>query len=131
MLGPSVAGYPLPVWCRAVPTLCIRAPHKDEKMAATRKILASTAQNTWFFMRMKWISISTSKIGAGWQPCGQQMRIVIPIYNDNTILLEPYTTAQERSVALVGQQKFGAVHHHAEAPLSPLPTGINHHAHRR
>lgn len=49
------------VWRRAAPTLRIRDPHKEEKMAALHKALENAVQKTRCFMKMRWTSISTPK----------------------------------------------------------------------
>ncbi|EFZ52175.1 putative transposase [Shigella sonnei 53G] len=49
------------VWRRAAPTLRIRDPHKDEKMAAIHKALDECSAEHPAFMKMKWISILIPK----------------------------------------------------------------------
>ncbi|EGJ03405.1 putative transposase [Shigella dysenteriae 155-74] len=49
------------VWRRAAPTLRIRDPHKDEKMAAIHKALDECSAEHPAFMKMKWISIFIPK----------------------------------------------------------------------
>lgn len=63
-------------WRRAAPTLCIRDPHKDEKMAAIHKALDEcSAEHPVFYEDEVDIHLNP-KIGADWQLRGHQKRIV-------------------------------------------------------
>ncbi len=63
------------VWRRAAPTLHIRDPHKDEKMAAIRKALDEcSAEHPVFYEDEVDIHLNP-KIGADWQVRGKQKRI--------------------------------------------------------
>lgn len=66
------------VWRRAAPTLRIRDPHKDEKMAAIHKALDECcAEHPVFYEDEVDIHLNP-KIGADWQLRGQQKRVVTP-----------------------------------------------------
>lgn len=75
-----------PVWRRAAPTLHIRDPHKDEKMAAIRKALdACSAEHPVFYEDEVDIHLNP-KIGADWQVRGKQKRIPTPGQNEKYYL---------------------------------------------
>ena len=66
------------MWRRAAPTLRIRDPHKDEKMAAIHKALDECcAEHPVFYEDEVYIHLNP-KIGADWQLRGQQKRVVTP-----------------------------------------------------
>ncbi len=66
------------VWRRAAPTLRIRDPHKDEKMAVIHKALDEcSAEHPVFYEDEVDIHLNP-KIGADWQLRGQQKRVVTP-----------------------------------------------------
>ena len=69
------------VWRRAAPTLRIRAPHKDEKMAAIRKALDECSAGHPVFYEDEVDIHLNPKIGADWQLRGQQKRVVTPGQN--------------------------------------------------
>ena len=74
------------VWGRAAPTLCIRDPHKDEKMAAIHKALGEcSAEHPVFYEDEVDIHLNP-KIGADWQLRGQQKRVVTPWQNEKYYL---------------------------------------------
>lgn len=70
------------VWRRAAPTLRIRDPHKDEKMAVIHKALDEcSAEHPVFYEDEVDIHLNP-KIGADWQLRGQQKRVVTPGQNE-------------------------------------------------
>ena len=74
------------VWRRAAPTLHIRDPHKDEKMAAIHKALDEcSAEHPVFYEDEVDIHLNP-KIGADWQRRGQQKRVVTPGQNEKYYL---------------------------------------------
>jgi transposase len=74
------------VWRRAAPTLRIRDPHKEEKMAAIREALEHrSAEHPVFYEDEVDIHLNP-KIGADWQVCGEQKRIVTPGQNEKYYL---------------------------------------------
>lgn len=74
------------VWRRAAPTLRIRDPHKDEKMAAIHKALDEcSAEHPVFYEDEVDIHLNP-KIGADWQLGGQQKRAVTPGQNEKYYL---------------------------------------------
>ncbi|SRO77415.1 IS630 family transposase [Shigella flexneri] len=74
------------VWRRAAPTLRIRDPHKDEKMAAIHKALDEcSAEHPVFYEDEVDIHLHP-KIGADWQLRGQQKRVVTPGQNEKYYL---------------------------------------------
>lgn len=88
------------VWRRAAPTLRIRDPHKDEKMAAIHKALDECcAEHPVFYEDEVDIHLNP-KIGADWQLRGQQKRVVTP--------------GQVKPAMWAATAKFGAVHQPAE-----------------
>ncbi len=60
------------VWRRAAPTLRIRDPHKDEKMAAISAALEQCSQEHPVFYEDEVDIHLNPKIGADWQVRGQQ-----------------------------------------------------------
>ncbi|MDF7680577.1 IS630 family transposase [Enterobacteriaceae bacterium ESL0689] len=74
------------VWRRAAPTLHIRDPHKEEKMAAIHNALEQcSAENPVFYEDEVDIHLNP-KIGADWQLRGQQKRVVTPGQNEKYYL---------------------------------------------
>lgn len=74
------------VWRRAAPTLRIRDPHKEEKMAAINEALARCdLENPVFYEDEVDIHLNP-KIGADWQLRGQQKRVVTPGQNEKYYL---------------------------------------------
>ncbi|EJF5608509.1 IS630 family transposase, partial [Salmonella enterica] len=74
------------VWRRAAPTLRIRAPHKDEKMAAIHKALDECrAEHPVFYEDEVDIHLNP-RIGADWQLRGQQKRVATPGQNEKYYL---------------------------------------------
>lgn len=74
------------MWRRAAPTLRIRDPYKEEKMAVISAALAKCSREHPVFYEDEVISISTPKIGADWQLRGQQKRVVTPGQNEKYYL---------------------------------------------
>lgn len=74
------------VWRRAAPTLRIRAPHKEEKMAAINASLSQCSQENPVFYEDEVDIHLNPKIGADWQLRGQQKRVVTPGQNENYYL---------------------------------------------
>ena len=74
------------VWRRAAPTLRIRDPHKEAKMAAIREALEQqSAEHPVFYEDEVDIHLNP-KIGADWQVRGEQKRIVTPGQNEKYYL---------------------------------------------
>ncbi|MEH4990399.1 IS630 family transposase [Enterobacter asburiae] len=74
------------VWRRAAPTLRIRDPNKEDKMAAINVALAScNAEHPVFYEDEVDIHLNP-KIGADWQLRGQQKRVVTPGQNEKYYL---------------------------------------------
>src|SRR5471030_175115 len=74
------------VWRRAAPTLRIRDPHKEEKMATILEALKKcSAENPVFYEDEVDIHLNP-KIGADWQVRGKQKRIVTPGQNEKYYL---------------------------------------------
>ncbi len=74
------------VWRRAAPTLRIRDPHKEEKMAAIREALEQrSAEHPVFYEDEVDIHLNP-KIGVDWQVRGEQKRIVTPGQNEKYYL---------------------------------------------
>ncbi len=74
------------VWRRAAPTLRIRDPHKDEKMAAIHKALDECSAEHQVFYEDEVDIHLHPKIGADWQLRGQQKRVVTPGQNEKYYL---------------------------------------------
>lgn len=74
------------MWRRAAPTLRIRDPHKDEQMAAIRKALDECSADHPVFYENEGEIHLNPKIGADWQLCGQQKRVVTPGQNEKYYL---------------------------------------------
>ncbi|EPN2807631.1 IS630 family transposase [Serratia marcescens] len=70
------------VWRRAAPTLHIRDPHKDEKMAAIRKALDKCSIEHPVFYEDEVDIHLNPKIGADWQVRGLQKRVTTPGQNE-------------------------------------------------
>lgn len=64
------------VWRRAAPTLRIRDPHKEDKMAAINAALAQCIQENPVCYEDEVDIHLNPKIGADWQMKGQQKRVV-------------------------------------------------------
>lgn len=74
------------VWRRAAPTLHIRDPHREEKLAAIDEALAkNSAEHPVFYEDEVDIDLNP-KIGADWQKKGQQKRIPTPGKNEKHYL---------------------------------------------
>ncbi|HCE8947631.1 IS630 family transposase [Morganella morganii] len=74
------------VWRRAAPTLRIRDPHKEEKIAAINEALSQcSAEHPVFYEDEVDIHLNP-KIGADWQLRGQQKRVVTPGQNEKYYL---------------------------------------------
>lgn len=74
------------VWRRAAPTLNIRDPHRDEKMAAIRQVLDECSIEHPVFYEDEVDIHLNPKIGADWQRRGQQKRVVTPGQNEKYYL---------------------------------------------
>ncbi len=85
------------VWRRTTPTLRIRDPHKDEKMAAIHKALDECSTEHPVFYEDEVDIHLHPKIGAEWQLLGQQKRVVTPGQNENIIWPERCTAGQVKS----------------------------------
>ena len=69
-----------------MPTLCIRDPHKEEKMVAIHEALAKcSVENPVFYDDEVDIHLNP-KIGADWQLRGLQKRVVTPGQNETSYL---------------------------------------------
>lgn len=88
------------VWRRAAPTLRIRDPHKDEKMAAIHKALDECSTEHPVFYEDEVDIHLNPKIGADWQLRGKQNALSHRDRMKNTIWPEPCTVAREKSVTL-------------------------------
>jgi transposase len=69
------------VWPRAEPTLCIRDPHKDEKMTTISPVLAKCGRKHPVFYEDEADIHLNPKIGADWQLRGPQKPVVTPAKN--------------------------------------------------
>lgn len=74
------------VWRRAAPTLRIRDPHKEEKMAAIHAALEKCSVEHPVFYEDEVDIHLNPKIGADWQLCGQQKRVITPGQNEKYYL---------------------------------------------
>lgn len=74
------------VWRRATPTLRIRDPHKEEKMAAIAEALSECSVEHPVFYEDEVDIHLNPKIGADWQLRGQQKRVVTPGKNEKYYL---------------------------------------------
>ncbi len=74
------------VWRRTAPTLRIRDPHKDEKMAAVHKALDECSIEHPVFYEDEVDIHLNPKISADWQLRGQQKRVVTPGQNEKYYL---------------------------------------------
>lgn len=84
------------VWRHAAPTLCIRDPHKEEKMAAIHDALEKcSVENPVFYEDEVDIHLNP-KIRADWQLRGQQKRVITPGQNENIIWQGHCTVVQEK-----------------------------------
>lgn len=93
------------VWRRAAPTLRIRDPHKDEKMAVIRKALDEcSAEHPVFYEDEVDIHLNP-KIGADWQLRGQQRRVVTPGQNENITWPARCKAERAKSVTLAATAK--------------------------
>lgn len=79
-----VTGYPQPDWygSRAVPTLHIRDSHMDEMIASIHNVLDECRAEPPVFYGDEVDIHLNPKIGADWQSCGQQKRVVTPGQNE-------------------------------------------------
>jgi len=66
------------VWRRAVPTLRIKDPHREEKMAQIKQALEQCSVDHPVFYEDEVDIDLNPKIGADWMPKGQQKRVVTP-----------------------------------------------------
>lgn len=66
------------VWRRSAPTLRIKDPHKEEKMAAINQALEQCCVEHPVFYEDEVDIDLNPKIGADWMPKGQQKRVVTP-----------------------------------------------------
>lgn len=66
------------VWCRAAPTLRIRDPHKEEKMAAIHDALEKCSVEHPVIYEDEVDIHLDPKIGADWHVRGQQKRVYLP-----------------------------------------------------
>jgi len=74
------------VWRRAAPTLHIRDPHKEEKLAAIDSALKKNSPEHPVFYEDEVDIDLNPKIGADWQKKGQQKRITTPGKNEKHYL---------------------------------------------
>jgi transposase len=74
------------VWRRAAPTLHIRDPRKDEKMSAITEALEKKRPAHPVFYEDEVDIDLNPKIGADWQPIGQQKRVPTPGKNEKHYL---------------------------------------------
>ncbi|WP_188471412.1 IS630 family transposase [Hafnia psychrotolerans] len=74
------------VWRRAAPTLRIRDPHKDEKLATINEALAQCSQDHPVFYEDEVDIHLNPKTGADWQLRGQQKRVITPGQNEKYYL---------------------------------------------
>lgn len=74
------------VWRRAAPTLHIRDPHREEKMAAINAALAQCSQEHPVFYEDEVDIHLNPKISADWQLRGQQKRVVTTGQNEKYYL---------------------------------------------
>ncbi|MEB5958185.1 IS630 family transposase [Escherichia coli] len=74
------------VWRRAAPTLRIRDPHKEDKMAAIHEALQKCSVDHPVFYEDEVDIHLNPKIGADWQVRGQQKRVVTPGQNEKYYL---------------------------------------------
>lgn len=74
------------VWRRAAPTLRIRDPHKEEKMAAIAEALSECSVEHPVFYEDEVDIHLNPKIGADWQLRGHQKRVVTPGKNEKYYL---------------------------------------------
>lgn len=101
------------VWRRAAPTLCIRDPYKDEKIAAIHEALDECSAAYPVFYEDEVDIHLNPKIGADWQLRGQQKRVITPGQNEKYYLVGVLHSGTGRWWQ---QQKLGAVHKAAETP---------------
>lgn len=74
------------VWRRAAPTLRIRDPHKDEKMAAIHKALNECSTEHLVFYEDEVDIHLQPKIDSDWQLRGQQKQVFTPGQNEKYYL---------------------------------------------
>ncbi len=96
------------VWRRAAPTLRIRDPHKEEKMAAINAALAHCNPEHPVFYEDEVDIRLNPKIGADWQLRGQQKRVVTPGQNEKYYLAGALHSGTGR-VSYVGGSSKGSV----------------------
>jgi transposase len=105
------------VWRRAVPTLHIRDPHKEEKMAVIAEALAQcSAEHPVFYEDEVDIHLNP-KIGADWQLRGQQKQVVTPGQNEKYYLAGALHSSTGK-VSYIGgsKQKIGPIYQLVETP---------------
>ncbi len=115
---------------RAAPTLRIRDPHKDEKMAVIHKALDECSAEHLVFYEDEVDIHLNPKIGASWQLRGQQKRVVTPAERE-ILSGGALHSGTVKLATWAATAKFSAVYRSAEAPESHLPAGENNHADRR
>lgn len=93
------------VWRRAAPTLRIRDPHKEEKMAAIHEALAKCSAGNLVFYEDEVDIHLNPKIGADWQLRGQQKRIVTPGQNEKYYLAGALHSATGKVSYIGGNSK--------------------------
>lgn len=97
------------VWRRAAPTLRIRDPHKDEKMAVIHKALDEcSAEHPVFYEDEVDIHLNP-KIGADWQLRGQQKRVVTPGQNEKYYLAGALHSGTSKVSYVGGNSKSSAL----------------------
>lgn len=97
------------VWRRAAPTLRIRDPHKEEKMAAIHNALEKcSAENPVFYEDEVDIHLNP-KIGADWQLRGQQKRVVTPGQNEKYYLAGALHSSTGKVCYVGGSSKSSAL----------------------
>lgn len=97
------------VWRRAAPTLRIRDPHKDEKMAAINTALVQCSQEHPVFYEDEVDIHLNPKIGADWQRRGQQKRVVTPGQNEKYYLAGALHSGTGRVSYVGGSSKGSAL----------------------
>ena len=117
------------VWRRSVPTLRIKDPAYQEKMADIDAALARCdADNPVFYEDEVDIDLNP-KLGADWMFRAQQKRVVTPRQHAKHYLAGVLHAGNGRVLYVSGiKEKLILVYRHAEKAASPLPTSQNHHA---
>lgn len=97
------------MWRRAAPTLRIRDPHKDEKMATIHKAQDEcSAEHPVFYEDEVDIHLNP-KIGADWQLRGQQKRVVTPGQNEKYYLAGALNSGTGKVSYVGGNSKSSAL----------------------